>query len=88
MEAKKSAFDQVPIEKATTYACEDADITLMARHFAPKLERIGLTELMNRRNASGGRSRMEERGMCVDKSACRSFPRVSKSSKDGKRDIY
>lgn len=39
-------FAQVPIEKATPYACEDADITLMARNIlARELDNAGLTDL-------------------------------------------
>ena len=40
-------FSQVTVEKATPYACEDADITLMAHDvLQPKLEELGLDELM------------------------------------------
>ncbi len=40
-------FDQVPLEKAVPYACEDADITLAAYQvFAPLLQEHGLTNLM------------------------------------------
>jgi DNA polymerase-1 len=40
-------FAQVPIEKAVPYACEDADITLMAYHvLSPELNKTGLTELL------------------------------------------
>ncbi|PQP35370.1 DNA polymerase I [Desulfobacteraceae bacterium SEEP-SAG9] len=39
-------FAQVPIEKATPYACEDADITLKAKEVLGKeLEALGLTDL-------------------------------------------
>jgi DNA polymerase-1 len=42
------SFSEVPIEKAVPYACEDADITLMARDvLAPKLSEIGLSKLMD-----------------------------------------
>lgn len=40
-------FDQVTLDKAIPYACEDADITLAAHDvFVPLLEKSGLTELM------------------------------------------
>jgi DNA polymerase-1 len=40
-------FDQVILEKAIPYACEDADITLAAHDvFLPMLEENGLTDLM------------------------------------------
>ena len=36
--AKQLTFDQIPLEIATDYACEDADITLrLKNHLAPKL---------------------------------------------------
>jgi len=41
-------FDQVPLDKATDYAAEDADITLSAwRILSPKLSEAGLMELFN-----------------------------------------
>ena len=40
-------FDQVILDKAVPYACEDADITLLAyQALAPKIEAIGLNDLM------------------------------------------
>jgi DNA polymerase-1 len=40
------SFAEVPLEKAVPYACEDADITLMAFHvLKPMLENAGLIEL-------------------------------------------
>ncbi len=40
-------FSRVPVENATPYACEDADITLMAYDVLnPKLKELGLDELM------------------------------------------
>jgi len=42
----KKRFDEVPIEDATPYACEDADITLMAYEILkPKLEEGGIGAL-------------------------------------------
>ncbi len=44
---KRIRFDGVPIEKAVPYACEDADITLMAcRLLESRLDEIGLTALL------------------------------------------
>ena len=46
----KSAFrfDQVPIENASTYSCEDADITFMAfQVLGPKLKQEGFESLFN-----------------------------------------
>jgi DNA polymerase I len=41
------SFSQVPLDKAVPYACEDADITLMAKDILiPKLKQLGLDELM------------------------------------------
>lgn len=41
-------FDQVPIESASTYSCEDADITLMAsRVLGPKLKEKGFESLFH-----------------------------------------
>ncbi len=44
---KNGDFRSVPIEKAVPYACEDADIALMARDaLMPRLEAAGLLNLM------------------------------------------
>ncbi len=41
-------FDEVPIESASTYSCEDADITLMAsRVLGPKLKEKGFESLFH-----------------------------------------
>lgn len=41
-------FDHVPLEKATDYAAEDADITLSAwQVLSPKLDKAGLVDLFN-----------------------------------------
>ena len=45
--AKQLSFDEVGIEAATTYAAEDADVTLrLADALAPKLEEAGATALL------------------------------------------
>lgn len=42
-----TSIDKVPLDKATLYAAEDADITLRLYHFlTPKLAEMGLTELV------------------------------------------
>ncbi len=44
---KALSFSQVQVEKAVPYACEDADITLMAHaELKPQLKSLGLDELM------------------------------------------
>jgi DNA polymerase-1 len=43
----KDGFAVVPIEKAVPYACEDADVTLLAYHkLRPQLESLGLMSLL------------------------------------------
>ena len=44
---RQKTIDQVPLEQATVYAAEDADITLRLYHFLiPKLEELDITELV------------------------------------------
>jgi DNA polymerase-1 len=46
---KANSFASVPIEKATPYACEDADITLRAYHVLKKeIDRLDLAKLMEK----------------------------------------
>ena len=46
---RKSGFSKVPLDEAVTYACEDADITLMAHGvLEPRLKEAGLTRLFER----------------------------------------
>lgn len=62
-------FQKVPIESATPYACEDADIALMAREaLLPRLESLGLVDLLEKVEIPliGVLMRMEMRGICVD----------------------
>lgn len=62
-------FDQVTLEKAVPYACEDADITLSARNvFLPMLEKEGLTGLFNEVEMPlvPVLLNMEMNGVCVD----------------------
>ncbi len=62
-------FSEVPLEKAAPYACEDADVTLQAKNvLAPKLEEIGLADLMEKVEMPllPVLVRMEMRGVRVD----------------------
>lgn len=44
---EQRTIDQIPLEQATIYAAEDADIALRLHHFlAPKLEDMGITALV------------------------------------------
>jgi DNA polymerase-1 len=63
------SFNQVLLEKAVPYACEDADITLMAKDvLMPQLEEIGLNDLMETVEMPlvPVLMRMEMQGTCVD----------------------
>jgi len=63
------SFNKVVLEKAVPYACEDADITLMAKDvLMPRLEEINLTDLMENVEMPlvPVLLRMEMRGTCVD----------------------
>ncbi|MEW5908310.1 MAG: DNA polymerase I, partial [Thermodesulfobacteriota bacterium] len=67
---KAGNFSEVPIEDATRYACEDADITLMAYHvLGPKLQEMKLADLFESVEMPlvGVLKRMEMRGICVDR---------------------
>ncbi|MDD2390533.1 MAG: DNA polymerase I [Desulfobacterales bacterium] len=74
-----SGFEQVPVEKAVPYACEDADITLMAYHeLKPRLEKLGLSELMNdvEMPLIPVLMKMEMKGICVDSDRLRSLSKT------------
>ncbi len=65
-----AGFKAVALEQATPYACEDADITLMARHvLKPKLDELGLMSLFETVEIPliDVLRRMEMRGICVDR---------------------
>jgi len=67
-------FSKVPLDKAIPYACEDADITLMAYNvFLPELEKAGLKELLEKVEMPLVRvlKNMEMRGISVDKKKLR-----------------
>jgi len=62
-------FAEVPLEAAVPYACEDADVTLMAyERLAQRLEEVGLTPLMETVEMPlvPVLLRMEMRGVAVD----------------------
>ncbi len=74
-----SGFAQVPIEKAVPYACEDADITLMAYHvLGPEVNKLGLTELLEKVEMPlvPVLMRMEMNGICVNKDKLRSLSKT------------
>jgi DNA polymerase-1 len=63
------SFNKVLLEKAVPYACEDADITLMAKDvLMPRLQEIDLTDLMENVEMPlvPVLLRMEMRGTCVN----------------------
>jgi DNA polymerase-1 len=63
------SFNQVLLEKAVPYACEDADITLMAKDvLMPRLQEIGLTDLMDNVEMPlvPVLMRMETQGTCIN----------------------
>jgi DNA polymerase-1 len=71
-------FDQVTIDKATPYACEDADVTLAAHdQFVPLLQESGLTELMKQVEMPllPVLLNMEMTGVCVDRDRLRDLSR-------------
>ncbi|MBT8358074.1 MAG: DNA polymerase I [Deltaproteobacteria bacterium] len=74
-----SGFAQVEIDKAVPYACEDADITLMAYHIlGPELNKSGLTELLEKVEMPlvPVLMRMEMNGICVDKDKLRNLSKT------------
>ncbi len=65
----EGGFAQVPIAKAIPYACEDADITLLAKNvLQKKLEETGLMSLFEKVEMPlvPVLLRMEKTGICVD----------------------
>jgi DNA polymerase I len=71
---KAVGFDQILVEKAVPYACEDADITLLARDcLMPKLTEAGVEKLFAdvEMPLVPVLKRMEMTGMCVDRSRLR-----------------
>jgi DNA polymerase-1 len=82
-----AGFRTVPIELAIPYACEDADIALMAKEvLVPKLEALGLMDLLEQVEIPliNVLTRMEMRGVCVD---CDRLRLLSKSFESQLSDI-
>jgi len=73
---KSSGFAGVPLKKAAPYACEDADVTLMAYNvLKPMLKEAGLTELFEKVELPlvPVLMKMEMTGICVDEEKLRSL---------------
>jgi DNA polymerase-1 len=67
---KSTSFAEIPLDKAVPYACEDADITLMAYGvLKPEVEKLGLSDLLENIEMPlvPVLKRMEMRGIRVDK---------------------
>ncbi|MEA3417144.1 MAG: DNA polymerase I [Thermodesulfobacteriota bacterium] len=83
---KGSCFSHVPIEKATPYACEDVDITLMAYNvLKPMLKEACLTELFEKVEMPlvPVLMKMEMTGICVDKEKLRSLSKSFEHQLEG-----
>jgi len=81
----KKGFDEVPVEDAVPYACEDADITLMAYEvLKPKLQEGGFDSLFKEVEMPliPVLMGMEMSGICVDKD------RLEAVSKEFERQLY
>ena len=81
----KKGFDEVPVEDAVPYACEDADITLMAYEvLKPKLQKGGFDSLFKEVEMPliPVLMDMEMSGICVDKD------RLEAVSKEFERQLY
>jgi DNA polymerase I len=89
---KDKGFQTVALEKAIPYACEDADITLMAHNkLMPKLEALDLMDLMYdvEMPLIPVLVKMEMRGVCVDKERLQGLStRFSNQLSDIEKDIY
>lgn len=71
---KAKTFSEVPLDKAVPYACEDADITLMAHKvLEPKLKEAGLSDLLEEVEMPlvPVLMDMEMRGIIIDKDRLR-----------------
>ncbi|MGF1546929.1 MAG: DNA polymerase I [Thiotrichales bacterium] len=68
--SKQKTFDQVPLEEATPYAAEDADVTLrLHQHFWPRLEQEARLRALYEQieiPLIGVLSRIERKGVCID----------------------
>ncbi len=86
------SFADVPLEKASVYACEDADITLKAFHvLSPMLEEFGLRSLFEKVEMPLVRvlMKMEMQGICVNKDKLRELSKSFETRLDRiEEDIY
>jgi DNA polymerase-1 len=86
------SFAQVPLEKAVPYACEDADVTLLAySELGPELDRIGLTELFQTVEMPlvPVLMRMEKNGISVDEKKLRELSKSFENRLEQlEKDIY
>ncbi len=76
---KAIPFCEVAVEKATEYACEDADVTFKAYQIlSEEVEKIGLTELMETVEMPlvPVLMKMEMRGISVDKDRLQSLSKI------------
>ncbi|MDA3834950.1 MAG: DNA polymerase I [Spirochaetales bacterium] len=89
---KSSGFAGVSIEKAVPYACEDADVTLMAYNvLKPMLKKEGLTELFEKveMHLVPVLMKVEMTGICVDKEKLSSLSKSFEHQLEGLEDsIY
>jgi len=89
---KDKGFQTVALEKAIPYACEDADVTLMARNeLMPKLEALDLMDLMRdvEMPLIPVLVKMEMCGICVDKQRLQELSTSFSYQLDGiEKDIY
>jgi len=89
---KSSGFAGVSIEKAVPYACEDADVTLMAYNvLKPMLKKAGLTELFKNVEMPlvSVLMKMEMTGICVDMEKLSSLSKSFEHQLEGLEDsIY
>ena len=75
---KSVSFADIPVDKAVPYACEDADITLMAYGvLKPEVEKLGLSELLETIEMPlvPVLKRMEMRGIRVDRDRLKDLSR-------------
>ena len=89
---KPGGFNEVPLDKAVPYSCEDADITLMARQvLAPRLEELGLVKLFEEVEIPliGVLKDMEIAGIGVDRQALQELSRqFSRELEKLEQEIY
>lgn len=90
--SKTISFDQVPLEQAVDYACEDADMSLrLERVFQPQLNELGLDDLLNEMEVPliYVLARMEMQGISIDAALFETLQReLNASLKTLESDIY